>query len=453
MSNLSTRLQTLSGGQAGAPRFATLPHPPRRWRTRVFVPVAIVGSAAALLAFAGRASWQPEIDVWVVPVVAKESTGTQPAAQSSATPPVVAQAPGWIEPDPFPITVPALAEGVIKEVRIVEGQRVAADDVVATMVDEDARLQAAATQAELGIDQADLHSAQVELEFQKINLERTRRLQETNAAADIELAGVQRDHDAAAARVQSLEARVARHQVLCAEAQLTLSRMEIRAPAGGVVMARLVEPGARISMAANAAGERMGAVARLYDPEKLQARVDVPLADATKVGIGTPAEVTTEALPDHTFQGVVTRLVHEANIQRNTVQVKVAISNPTAALKPEMLTRVRFLASTAAGGTAQPAAGQAPSTGGLRLLIPRTCLIQSTAEHVQVWVVDRSGGLKATRAALREIKIAGDSGRGYVQVLDGLRAGDRVLVEPPTALTNGAHIRVLGEKNAESEQE
>ena len=67
---------------------------------------------------------------------------------------------------------------------------------------------------------------------------------------------------------------------------------------------------------------------RLYDPKRLQVRVDVPLADAAKVRVGQQAKVVVGVLPDRTFDGEVTRVVHEADIQRNTLQVKVAHHRP-----------------------------------------------------------------------------------------------------------------------------
>ena len=47
---------------------------------------------------------------------------------------------GWIEPDPFPIHVTSLYSGVVNEVHVFEGQKVAKGQLIATLVEEDARL-------------------------------------------------------------------------------------------------------------------------------------------------------------------------------------------------------------------------------------------------------------------------------------------------------------------------
>jgi multidrug efflux pump subunit AcrA (membrane-fusion protein) len=238
---------------------------------------------------------------------------------------------------------------------------------------------------------------------------------------------------------------------MCEQAQLTVERMEIRSPAAGIVMARLVEPGSRISMSSkpgDTAAPMAGAVVRLYDPAKLQVRVDVPLADVAKIGVGTRAEISTEALPEKTFTGTVTRVVHEANIQRNTVQVKVAIQDPVPTLKPEMLTRVRFYAPSgpAADATAEPG-HVAPQEGGMRLFVPAAALLGTSSDKAQVWLVDQSSARGPT-VLRKEITIAtgprSEPG-AYVEVTGGLNAGDRLVIEAPPALKSRSRVRILGE--------
>ena len=71
-------------------------------------------------------------------------------------------------------------------------------------------------------------------------------------------------------------------------------------------MARLVEPGSKVML--NMDHPRSAQVVRLYDPNRLQVRVDIPLVDAAKVGVGKPAEVIVEVLPDKADDGMkVTR--------------------------------------------------------------------------------------------------------------------------------------------------
>jgi multidrug efflux pump subunit AcrA (membrane-fusion protein) len=194
-----------------------------------------------------------------------------------------------------------------------------------------------------------------------------------------------------------------------------------------------------------------GAILRVYDPAKLQVRVDVPLADTAKVSVGTRATVSTEALSDRTFSGVVSRVVHEANIQRNTVQFKVALDAPSPVLKPEMLTRVKLHAPAAAsqrhsgGGIGGPSTGD--GGGGDSLLLVPTAAVAAIGDgRGQVWVVDTSGGSPVARR--RDIMTTPAADEGFTAVTSGLRLTDRIILDPPAppAIKDGTRLKVLGER-------
>jgi len=460
----------------------TIPRPPLRWITRILVPAVILTSASGLLLYSARSALTPATQVWVIPVVAT-ARGMDHAANSAdavtrsgeGASAMLVQAPGWIEPDPYPIYVPALTEGVIREILVLEGERVAAGQVVARLVDADARLAVesmeallASAQAGVAKAEADVRAAEAQAAETDDRLTRMRKLAATGSAPEGEitqlqfrLSAVQQELVAAEASVAVARANVQSQTVARDEAQLALARTEIVTPAAGVVMARFVEPGSRVSMGGRgkpgtAAESMSGTILRLYDPAKLQVRVDVPLADFARIDVGTPAEVITEALPETVFRGVVSRVVHEANIQRNTVQVKVAIENPMDTLKPEMLARVRFYAkrnSTAVDQhrpVASMNADAMPSSvaqlqGALRLLIPDKVLLDRIGETAGVWIVEHNTRNQATVASQRRIHTRATERSGYVEVIDGLRPGDRVIVNPPASLRHGTRVQVLGE--------
>src|SRR5688500_13988714 len=95
--------------------------------------------------------------------------------------------------------------------------------------------------------------------------------------------------DEATAALRQAEAAWRQSCAMCAEARLRLERMEVKAPSAGVVMVRLVEPGSKLMLASD--DMRSAQAVRLYDPKKLQVRVDVPIADAAQVGVGQAAKV------------------------------------------------------------------------------------------------------------------------------------------------------------------
>lgn len=508
MTSSTTDLRSLRRAPAGTERkpptapaspgaVAAVPRPRARWATRLLVPAAVLLATSGILAYSARDALQPRLAVYVAAAIPKAGFSAAPSGdvvqptETDAQPPadaplgpVVVQAPGWIEPSPFAVTVPALSEGVVKEVLVLEGERIEAGQVVARMIDDDARLLVRAAEAaiveresDVGRARAALATTETQVLVERIAADELR--DEVNRKRDlvgagglsegtfrrmeIRLSGLEAKvasaenmvSEARAALAQSESAHAASH-VLRDEAALRLARMEVRSPVAGVVLARLVEPGSRISMSGKggdggAGGSMMGAVLRVYDPAKLQVRVDVPLADTAKVGVGTRATVTTEAMPDETFSGVVSRVVHEANIQRNTVQFKVAIEQPSAVLKPEMLTRVKLHGPSAAThGRGAGASAVAPARGGdsgdLTLLVPTSAVTAAGEGKGQVWIVDTSGGSPVARR--REIVTMPAADAGFVVVTSGLRLTDRVILDPPASPTirDGTRLKILGER-------
>ena len=496
MVSSSTELRGLSRiGGAAADGF-TVPKPRSRWRARLLVPLAVLVGTAATLGYASRDTLFPPPGVYVVAVVPTDG-GPLPYAGEDAVVDggsgsddgvparmsAVVQAPGWIEPAPYAVSVPALAEGVVSEVMVLEGERVEAGQVVVRLIDADARLGLAGAEAAVSQRRADIVRAQASrgtaearvrvMESAVLELADSiesnqelvkkgafsagefRRMKIRLSGLEAEVNAGQRGIDEASAEIAQAEAALAWAEATVAESALRLSRMEIRAPSAGVVLARLVEPGSRMSMSATGDGAGMsGTVLRLYDPMSLQVRVDVPLADAAKVGVGTRAEITTEAMPDTTFAGVVTRVIHEANIQRNTVQFKVAITEPSPTLKPEMLARVRLRGGPSDGGESRGATDAAAVVNSGGLLVPERALAERKEASAVLWAVVADDNATIVRRIEIEFRASGEE--GFVTVSSGLNAGDRLVnmsAGGPAVggLRHGMRVRVLGERKGDGQ--
>jgi len=512
--DLSQLADARLGGAKASSSDSYIRLPKRRWLTRYALPVGLIAAAGSLLLYAAGETLKPSVAVRVVPVVVK-------AGAVAAAGEVVAQAPGWVEPDPFPIAVSALTDGVVQEVLVLEGQPVKAGDVVARLVPDDARLALAQAEAELAQRRAELAVAQATLEaaqrewdnpveltrrvataeaalsekraelqrwsaelaaeealagYYEAEFRRVEPLYEKGQASSIEYIQVRQRHlqqqatvaatrarrpilesqlealeaeltaarenlrlriadrralDEARAAVERASASVAAAEAARDEAALRLERMEVRAPVDGVVMNRLAAPGSKLMLGGD--NPASAQVVRLYDPKHLQVRVDVPLVDAAKVGVGQEAEIIVEVLPDRIFRGRVTRIVNEADVQKNTLQVKVAIENPSPEIKPEMLARAKFLsAGTLDSRDARDLA---------RLFIPESLVQRHGSEHVWVWLADQAQGI----ALQRSIKLGRGRLDGWIEVQEGLQPGDRLIDQAPEGLKNGQRLRIVGE--------
>ena len=253
------------------------------------------------------------------------------------------------------------------------------------------------------------------------------------AARDLELkTALRRARDEAAAEVVSGRVHVA-------QASLRLERMTVRSTVDGVVMARLVSPGDKLMTSAD--GMHTAHAVHLYDPGSLQVRVDVPLADAAAVGVGQEAIIVVDVLPDVEFRGVVTRLVHRADIGKNTVQFKVAITDPSPLLTPDMLARVKFLGRPGEGG---PRGGGAVAGGGsvgegTPVALRQSAIVQAEGESFVWWVSPTD-----SRLVRKPVTLGRERGDDTVEVLSGLNPGDAVVDSPEADLEEGQRVRIRG---------
>ncbi len=484
---------------------ASVPPPRRRWVTRLILPVVILLFMAIMLGYSARHALWPAPGIDVVTVVAREQDAAQPGVAADHTASVSVQAPGWLEPDPYPTYVTALTDGIIQRVLVLEGETIEAGQVVAEMVEDDARIALEAAQAELSRRKASLAAAQADWQHpialqravavnqallaearadearldaqitqQQAKLkelsaayERVARLL-PNAAAELEVEQAQFQLDAQRALVDAtrkqrplIDARVQRYvaevtaaqadlelriherkrldeatatvaaaAAAAADAELRLRRMKIVSPVAGVVMTRLVAPGSKIMLAMDSV--HSAHVVHLYDPRKLQVRVDVPLADAAKVGVGQRARVVVDVLTEQQFAGQITRFVHQADISKNTVEVKVAIEDPSPLLKPDILTRVKFLATDpAAAGGAAPAAG-------LTVFVPRTA-VRGDGREAHVWVVSAA----TSRLRKQNVTVGSPRDDDWLVVFSGLQPGDVLAADPSNEFVEGQRVQPL----------
>lgn len=234
-----------------------------------------------------------------------------------------------------------------------------------------------------------------------------------------------RNLDLARANAQRAEAALQMAQARLDEAQLRVDRLTITAPISGAVQKRLKVPGDKIMLGMDEA--HSAHVVHLYDPAKLQVRVDVPLADARHMFVGQKCEVIVEVLPDQTFEGVVDRITYEADLQKNTLQAKVRVVDPSPLLRPEMLTRVKFLSR---GGGGQ----EAPELGDTAMLVPTGAI-----DNGRVWVVRNRRG-DTGKAFAQGVEVIEDLG-DWARVRGQLRSGDLLALDT-TDLNEGARVRI-----------
>ncbi len=381
------------------------------------------------------------------------------------------QASGWIEPDPFPIRIASLYDGIVKEVFVLEGERVEIGQKLVSLIDDDARIalriadarlkearaKKSALSAEIGLLLSSMNTAESQLSKTKTlrdqNMDEFKRMEglPRGAVAQIDLnkskfhlLGMEHSVAAEAAKIlelneklKILEQRALAEDYLIMQrvaelekASLDLNRTLITSSFEGSVLRLLTSPGKRLMQKMDSPESSTALI--LYDPGKLQARIDVPLAEASKIFIGQEVELSSSLLPNMVLKGKLTRIEGEADLQRNTLQVKVRLFEPDERLRPEMLCRAKFLS---------PMNDEVSKnhSGGLAVFVPKSLKSNDKATNEWLWLVSPDGKY----AKSREVTFGNEVVNGYVSVLSGLQAGEKVILNPPSFLKDGDRINIL----------
>ncbi len=242
--------------------------------------------------------------------------------------------------------------------------------------------------------------------------------------------------DAADAKVKGATARVEQARVAVAEAKLRLDRMTIKSPIDGRVFRLIAHPGARIgSGMTQMTGHDGSTIVTLYRPDMLQVRVDVRFEDIPQVSLNQPVEIGNPAL-SLPLNGKVLFVSSEADIQKNTLQVKVAIPNPPPVFKPEMLVDVTFLSLKT---DSQESSDNRQQTMA-RIFVPER-LVRRDGDASFVWLVDQS----ARTARKQSIHLGPAAENGLIEVTDGLTISSRLITSDTTAFADECRIRITGE--------
>jgi membrane fusion protein, heavy metal efflux system len=253
--------------------------------------------------------------------------------------------------------------------------------------------------------QSDLLNAAATLKLARINEERKHAAYDSKGGslqdwqqAQVDLAAAENASTSAANRLRIL-GKTDKEIAAIETAKKTDAATFVVAPIGGVVTDRQVGPGQYIQSGAS------NPVFSIGDLSSVWLVADVPETDAPYIERGQTVEVRVLALPGQTFKAKLTAIGAQVDAVTRRVPVRATLANPDGKLKPHMFASFSIITSTGDS--------QAPS-------VPEEAIVRE-GDQARVWVVAQNNTL-----ALRSIR-TGRSNDGMVEVLDGLKAGERVV--------------------------
>jgi len=406
-------------------------------KKKILIPIVAVAAIGVTVAFSLRKGHEEGVAVQVAPVGRQtivhkvNATGKiQPVTQVKISADVSAK-----------ITRLEVKEGdwVEKGALLFELDR---ERYVAAMESAEANLRAAQSNANLArenMEKARKDYERTEQLFRQ-NLEPQATLDAAYAAAEVEKARYHSEVDQAEQSKAALK-----------QARDALSKTTIYAPMAGTISKLNKEVG-EMALGSQFQADMVLEISNLAGMEAL---VNVDENDIVRVALGNKAEIEVDAIPDVVFHGEVTEIANSANIssagtteQKTEFEVKVAVTDPTPALRPGMTASADIVTDThenalsvpiqsvavrtldqlkgakkpaaADGGTAKAKAGD--ETDAAKDVEEKPRFVADKEGFVPiVWLVENG------KAKARQVT-TGIQGETHIEIVDGLKAGETVVV-------------------------
>jgi HlyD family secretion protein len=235
------------------------------------------------------------------------------------------------------------------------------------------------------------------------------RLDEARRAADVAKSQMRNAETQAIANLRGSEAEQVLARVAEARAALDFARSkqtqtQIIAPADGLLLERLAEPGQIVQP-----GARLIEMS-IKGPVQLIAQVDEKFLG--QLAVGQLAQVNADAFPGQHFTAKVQSIAPSIDIQRGSVEVKFSVDSPPIFLRNDMTLSLEIETARRANVFALPA--------------------EFLRTGPAIWLIEDG------RAVRRAVKL-GVRTLTAVEIIDGLKGGEEVILDP--AVTEGMRVR------------
>jgi RND family efflux transporter MFP subunit len=313
----------------------------------------------------------------------------------------------------------ARTSGYIEKRYVDIGDKVKAGALLAEITAPELDHQIAQAQATLAQDEATLQQTQASRELAQVTNTR-----DSNLVQKGWLTLQQGDNDRLTLQAQQAAVAVAQSNITAQQAQIRILEQEkayqrVVAPFDGVITQRNIDNGSLVQSGSTF-------MFTLMHPDVIRTQVYVPQDEAFGLGPGVDAEVRVPEIPDRGFPGKVTRIASALQPGSRTLLTEIDVPNPDGALSPGIYCTVELYIPR-----------KTPS-----MIIPADAVVfDENGLHVAV--------VENGTAHLQKITIARDFGK-EVEVHDGVKPGDQVILNPMVNLAEGSKVAVRKTKTQTS---
>jgi HlyD family secretion protein len=200
-------------------------------------------------------------------------------------------------------------------------------------------------------------------------------------------------------------------EAVLAQEQIRLQNTQIIAPFPGEIVRRNVDNGSLLSPSTP--------VVTLAHMETLKVVANVLEKDISFVKIGMKVKILSEAYPDKPFEGTIVRINKALDLATRTLQAEINVPNPGRLLKPGMFARIEVALKEKLGA----------------LVVPRTAVVEEEGKQF-VFVVEGN-------QAIRKPIVTGIEQGTVIEVVEGVKDGDKIVVRGQESLRDRSTIRVV----------
>jgi RND family efflux transporter MFP subunit len=308
--------------------------------------------------------------------------------------------------------VPRVA-GRIDSLPVKLGDRVSRGSVVAKIEDREIREQINQAQATLEVNKANVTQRENEVQLQQNALDRTKTTFERGLTARQLLEDAEARYNAALSQVLVARAQQTQTQSRIDELKITLSNTTVLSPVDGFVSRRNLDPGGF----ANANTPLL----QVVDIGTVRLVANLVEKGFRKVTPGVEAKVQVDTFAGEDFTGRVSRVAPVFDPATRTAQMEIEVPNPGFRLKPGMYARVRLTLER------RPDA----------LTVPSNAVVDADGKRGVFMVKDQTAKFVVTKVGLSDGE--------RIEILDGLREGDRVITTGALALRDGDKVALVSD--------
>lgn len=313
--------------------------------------------------------------------------------------------------------------GRLISLSVEEGSRVTAGQVIARLENEDVLATRNQAEANLNAVRQNLEQMKAELHDATLSLNRNKDLIGQGFVSQSEYDSSEARYKKAYASVAAAEAAVKASTAALKGAEVAFEYTLIRAPFNAVVLTKNADIG-DIVTPIGAAAEAKAAVVTIADMDSLQVEVDVSESNLQMVKSGQPCEIHLDALPDSRFRGKVHMIVPTADRTKATIMVKVSFLEKDSRVLPEMSAKVAFLSREVK-----------PDEEKARTALNPSAILTRDGKSI-VFLIKENRAIKTPITT-------GEKLGEMIEVLQGVKAGDTVVMKPLERMKDGAKIKIV----------